>query len=137
MYTFTPLYYVTNARIPAGGTRRFTYTVASPTNAIANSTDTTNTANAAPFAINIGNEASVDNVVAWIGGESKSDNVVIGPIGANFCSPPFNLPGQSGSFTFEGCGGTVWVNLNGNLFATCSSFSEDDACGISTFGHCV
>jgi hypothetical protein len=38
------------------------------------------TALAAPFAINIGENASQGNMVAWVSGQSKCGAVIIGPV---------------------------------------------------------
>ncbi|KAJ7171439.1 hypothetical protein C8R46DRAFT_895583 [Mycena filopes] len=99
---------------------------------------------AAPFAINIGENLSQDNMVAWVSGASKCTAVVIGPIGANFCGRNFKLPnpatGNDITFVAEGCGESpFWITQvsKGGIFAFCTSFGEPDACGVTTFWHCV
>ncbi|KAJ7149655.1 hypothetical protein C8R46DRAFT_964193 [Mycena filopes] len=98
---------------------------------------------AAPFAINIGEDPSQGNMVAWVSGQSKCSAVVIGPIGANFCGRNFVLknPATGNGITFVagGCGGPLWITQvsKGGVFAECTSFSEGDACGVTTFWHCV
>ncbi|KAJ7171443.1 hypothetical protein C8R46DRAFT_1033051 [Mycena filopes] len=99
---------------------------------------------AAPFAINIGQNAAQDNTLAWVSGESKCGAVVIGPVGANFCGRNFVLtnPATGNGITFvaEGCGGpSLWITQvsKGGIFAVCTGFSEPDECGIQTFWHCV
>ncbi|KAJ7171423.1 hypothetical protein C8R46DRAFT_895170 [Mycena filopes] len=98
---------------------------------------------AAPFAINIGVNAAQDNVVAWVSGQSKCSAVILGPNGANFCGRDFVLknPATGNGITFVagGCGGQVWITQvsQGGVFAECTSFSEADACGVTTVWHCV
>ncbi|KAJ7171399.1 hypothetical protein C8R46DRAFT_1262853 [Mycena filopes] len=99
---------------------------------------------AAPFAINIGQNAGQDNTVAWVSGESKCGAVVIGPVGANFCGRNFVLtnPATGNGITFVagGCGQSpFWITQvsKGGIYAECTSFGEPDECGIQTFWHCV
>ncbi|KAJ7171400.1 hypothetical protein C8R46DRAFT_1088316 [Mycena filopes] len=99
---------------------------------------------AAPFAINIGQNAGQGNMVAWVSGQSKCSAVVIGPIGANFCGRNFVLrnpfTGNGITFVAGGCGASpFWITQvsQGGVFAECTSFSEGDACGVQTFWHCV
>jgi hypothetical protein len=113
------------------------------------------TALAAPFAVNIGENLSADNMLAWVSGQSQCTNaVIIGPvipspgledptmliylqIGANFCGRPFVLNGRS--LTAEGCGGAFWLVQTGQsaVFAACTDFNETDQCGVHTEWHCV
>ncbi|KAJ7171346.1 hypothetical protein C8R46DRAFT_1216915 [Mycena filopes] len=99
---------------------------------------------AAPFAINIGENKGQGNMVAWVAGQSKCTAVVIGPIGANFCGRDFVLknPATGNGITFvaEGCGESpFWITQvsKGGIYAYCTSYSEGDACGVDTFWHCV
>ncbi|KAH9474735.1 hypothetical protein JR316_0013200 [Psilocybe cubensis] len=89
---------------------------------------------AAPFGINYG--TTWNNDVAWVDGQSKCNFVVVGPLGANPCGRPFTINGQTG-FTFEGCGGGLWINKNGQFYANCGSLSEPDDCGVHTEFHCI
>ncbi|KAJ6467961.1 hypothetical protein C8R47DRAFT_1223457 [Mycena vitilis] len=102
------------------------------------------TDDAAPFAINIGQNSGAGNIVAWVSGESKCNNAVLGPIGANFCGRNFVLdnPATGNGITFvaEGCGESpFWITQvsKGGIFAECTSFGEGDACGVTTFWHCI
>ncbi|KAJ7280391.1 hypothetical protein C8J57DRAFT_1464701 [Mycena rebaudengoi] len=91
---------------------------------------------AAPFGINIGGVDSTGNVVAWVSGQSKCNNVIVGAIGSNPCGCPFNLNGQT--FTLQGCGGPLSINTgSGAFFANCGVFSEPDACGVHSEFHCI
>ncbi|PPQ93389.1 hypothetical protein CVT25_015462, partial [Psilocybe cyanescens] len=96
-------------------------TSAAPSGEITNSTLTPL---AAPFGINYGQ--TQNNDVAWVDGQSKCNFVVIGPNGPNPCGRPFSINGESG-FTFEGCGGSLWIDLNGQFFASCGNLKEADA----------
>ncbi|KAJ7909845.1 hypothetical protein B0H13DRAFT_2490078 [Mycena leptocephala] len=91
---------------------------------------------AAPFEINIGQNAASGNIVAWVSGTSQCSNAVLGPIGANFCERPFQLGGKT--LTVHGCGGPQAdvTSSDGTYFALCSPFSEADGCGIHTLFHC-
>ncbi|KAJ7171449.1 hypothetical protein C8R46DRAFT_1033055 [Mycena filopes] len=98
---------------------------------------------AAPFGINIGPNTAQDNMVAWVSGQSKCTAVILGPIGPVFCGRDFVLKnpatGNGITFVVNNCGGTLEIEQvsTGKLWATCSSFSEPDACGVTTFWHCV
>ncbi|KAJ7154467.1 hypothetical protein C8R46DRAFT_1227302 [Mycena filopes] len=99
---------------------------------------------AAPFGINIGNNAGTGNTVAWVAGQSKCNNVVLGPIGANFCGRDFKLTnpftGNAITFVAEGCGESpFWITQvsQGGIYAFCTSFGEADACNVGTLFHCV
>ncbi|KAH9476057.1 hypothetical protein JR316_0011627 [Psilocybe cubensis] len=91
--------------------------------------------NAADFGINIG--STFNNVVAWVDGQSKCNNVVIAAAGTNFCGHSFNLNGRT--FTVNGCGGPLWVTQgpSNTFWANCGSLSEADACGVHTNWHCL
>ncbi|PPQ92625.1 hypothetical protein CVT25_007782 [Psilocybe cyanescens] len=97
-------------------------------------TNSTLTPLAAPFGINYGQ--TQNNDVAWVDGQSKCNFVVIGPNGPNPCGRPFSINGESG-FTFEGCGGSLWIDLNGQFFASCGNLKEADVCGVHSEFHCI
>ncbi|KAF7351717.1 hypothetical protein MSAN_01604900 [Mycena sanguinolenta] len=92
---------------------------------------------AAPFGVNIGQVQATGNMVAWVAGASQCQNVIIGPIGTNFCGRAFTLNGIS--LSAEGCGGGIWLQQNGvaGIWAECASFSEASQCGVVTNYHCV
>ncbi|PPQ92486.1 hypothetical protein CVT25_010431 [Psilocybe cyanescens] len=87
-------------------------------------TDGDLTAQAAPFGVNIG--TTFNNIVAWVDGQSKCNNVVIAAKGTNPCGHSFNLNGRS--FTLNGCGGPLWVTQGSSntFWANCGSLSEGD-----------
>ncbi|KAH9486016.1 hypothetical protein JR316_0000079 [Psilocybe cubensis] len=105
---------------------------AAPSEAMANSNDTMA---AAPYGINLGE--TFNNVVAWVDGQSKCNNVVVAAKNTNPCNIPFSLNGNT--FKIQGCGGPLWITQgSGNSFwANCGSFSEGDACGVHTTYHCL
>ncbi|KAJ7280402.1 hypothetical protein C8J57DRAFT_1464709 [Mycena rebaudengoi] len=85
---------------------------------------------------NIGGVDSTGNVVAWVSGQPKCNNVIVGAIGSNPCGRPFNLNGRT--FTLQGCGEPLSINTgSGAFFANCGVFSEADACGVHSEFHCI
>lgn len=56
--------------------------------------------------------------------------------GLNPCSRPFTLRGVSG-FTLEGCGFSLWIDLNGQWYEDCVAFSEGTDCGVTTTFTCL
>ncbi|KAJ7592227.1 hypothetical protein C8J56DRAFT_1162622 [Mycena floridula] len=86
--------------------------------------------------INLGTIASTGDMVAWVSGDDRCTNhEIVGPSDTNYCSRPFGLNGQN-ELTVEGCGGTLWINLNFQFYGNCGVFSEPDFCGIHTVYHC-
>ncbi|TFL02594.1 hypothetical protein BDV98DRAFT_592260 [Pterulicium gracile] len=76
---------------------------------------------APPFEINIEFNSATGNEVAWIAGQSKCNNVVLGPSNTNWCGRRFTLGGLT-TLTAEGCGGGLWVYQNGQCYANCGNF---------------
>ncbi|PPQ89313.1 hypothetical protein CVT25_000380 [Psilocybe cyanescens] len=98
-------------------------------------TDGDSTALVPSFGINIG--STFNNVVAWVDGQSKCNNVIIAARGTNFCGHSFNLNGRT--FTANGCGGPLWVTegSSNTFWANCGPLSEADECGVQTNYHCL
>ncbi|KAJ7726167.1 hypothetical protein DFH07DRAFT_970617 [Mycena maculata] len=92
-----------------------------------------------PFAINIGNDTSTGNTVAWVAGDLQCQTVTIAPIGTNFSNPaPFTLSGEI--FTAYTRDGSFSVNETINeintYYANCTSLSEEDECAIPIEWQC-
>ncbi|KAH8883353.1 hypothetical protein GQ53DRAFT_430679 [Thozetella sp. PMI_491] len=60
---------------------------------------------------------------AWVNGHDPCDGGEAHSLHVNQpnnpCGHPFVIPQFAGSFTFEGCGGNVWINQNGAFAGNC------------------
>ncbi|TFK97247.1 hypothetical protein BDV98DRAFT_574822 [Pterulicium gracile] len=105
-----------------------------------------------PTGINIGVDNQMGTTLAWVNGTSKCDTnstsfAMINPTtdasnatASNACGTPFSLDGISG-YTLEGCDtDTQSLKHDGQPFATCQTFSEEEAeegCNEGFYDFCT
>ncbi|KAJ7584389.1 hypothetical protein C8J56DRAFT_950930 [Mycena floridula] len=92
-----------------------------------------------PFPIDLAQRGAQDDIVGIVVGQDACTSWVhISNDLTDPCGQSFDINGETG-FIIEGCGGTLQINQNGELFATCTAVSSPVECdgNLQPLYHCT